>query len=93
MELEAQARFIGKVQRAGVDAADVGIQAYKLSEYPSVASATVISKSDGSFEIVGIDAPETYVIEFRVPAGGPVAGSQTVFLPAGRTVDIGTVPL
>ena len=93
VELEAQARFIGKVQRAGVDAADVGIQAYKLSEYPSVASATVISKSDGSFEIVGIDAPETYVIEFRVPAGGPVAGSQTVFLPAGRTVDIGTVPL
>jgi hypothetical protein len=93
VELEAQARFVGVVERAGVPAADVGVQAYKLSEYPSIASATVISRADGSVEIVGIDAPETYVIEFRVPAGGPVAGSQTVFLPAGRTIDIGTVPL
>jgi hypothetical protein len=93
VELEAQARFVGVVERAGVPAADVGVQAYKLSEYPSTASATVISQADGSFEIVGIDAPETYVIEFRVPAGGQVAGSQTVFLPAGRTIDIGTVPL
>jgi hypothetical protein len=33
------------------------------------------------------------VIEFRVPAGGPVAESRTVFLPAGQTLDMGVVEL
>jgi len=33
------------------------------------------------------------VVEFRVPAGGPVAESRTVFLPAGETLDMGEVAL
>ena len=93
VELEAQARITGVVTRAGIESADVGVQAYKLSDYPSVAALTVVTRADGTFELIGIDAPETYVIEFRVPAGGPVAGSRTVFLPAGRTVDLGEVGL
>ena len=44
-------------------------------------------------QMLGVDAPETYVVEFRVPAGGPVAESRTVFLPAGETLDMGEVAL
>ena len=93
VEIEAQARITGVVKRAGVPTADVGVQAYRLADYPSTAAATTLTAPDGSFTIIGIDAPETYVIEFRVPAGGPVAESRTVFLPAGQTLDMDVVEL
>jgi len=93
VEIEAQARITGEVKRAGVPTADVGVQAYRLADYPSTAAATTLTAADGSFTIIGVDAPETYVIEFRVPAGGPVAESRTVFLPAGQTLTMGVVEL
>jgi hypothetical protein len=93
VEIEAQARITGVVTRAEVPTADVGVQAYRLADYPSTAAATTLTAPDGSFTIIGIDAPETYVIEFRVPAGGPVAESRTVFLPAGQTLDMDVVEL
>ena len=93
VEIEAQARITGVVTRAGVPTADVGVQSYRLADYPSTAAATTLTAADGSFTIIGVDAPETYVIEFRVPAGGPVAESRTVFLPAGETLDMDVVEL
>ena len=93
VEMEAQARITGTVTRAGVATADVGVQAYRLADYPSTAAATTLTDADGRFTIIGVDAPETYVVEFRVPAGGPVAESRTVFLPAGETLDMGEVAL
>ena len=93
VEMEAQARITGEVTRAGLPAADVGVQAYRLADYPSTAAATTLTGADGRFTIIGVDAPETYVVEFRVPAGGPVAESKTVFLPAGEALDIGQVAL
>ena len=65
-----------------------------IADWPAPHTTAVHARIvDGSFTIIGVDAPETYVIEFRVPAGGPVAESRTVFLPAGQTLDMGVVEL
>ena len=86
--LEQQARVTGVVSRDGVGEAGVGIVVYRASEYPGTVVTAVTTGAGGVFEIVGLDAPETYILEFQVPAGGPVAGSKTVFLRPGETVEV-----
>lgn len=88
VELEQQARITGVVRRQGVGEAGIGVVAYRFDDFPTEVALSTISGAGGSFELVGLDAPETYLIEFQVPAGGPVVGSRTVFILPGETVDL-----
>ena len=86
--LEQQARIIGVVRRAGVGEAGLGVVAYRAEDFPLNPQASTVTGAGGSFEIIGLDAPETYLLEFQVPAGGPVAGSRSVFLLPGATAEV-----
>lgn len=86
--LEAQARITGVVRRSGVGEAGIGVLAYRFEDFPGDPAARTVTGAGGSFELVGLDAPETYLVEFQIPAGGQVAGSRTVFLLPGETVDL-----
>lgn len=86
--LEQQAVVQGKVTRGGVGEAGVGVVVYRASQYPDNVVAATTTGAGGVYEIVGLDAPETYILEFQVPAGGPVAGSRSVFLRPGETVTV-----
>lgn len=86
--LAAQARFTGRVTRSGVGEAGVGVVALPLATYPGVVAAQTVTGPGGEFTIVGLDAPQTYVIEFQAPAGGPVVASETRFLAPGETIDL-----
>lgn len=84
ISLERQARITGTVTTNGVPTPNVGVRAYKIADYPNVVAQVTITGADGKFELVGIDAPETYVIAFQVPAGGEVRKTVTVFLRPGE---------
>ena len=86
--LERQALITGVVRRQGIGEAGIGVVAYKFDEFPADVTSSTISGAGGRFELTGLDAPETYLVEFQVPAGGPVVGSRTVFLLPGQEVDI-----
>lgn len=86
--LERQARITGVVRRQGIGEAGIGVVVFRFDDFPADETASTITGAGGSFEVVGLDAPETYLVEFRVPAGGPVVGSRTVFLLPGETVDL-----
>ncbi len=88
IELEAQAGISGQVVRDGVPEAGVGVVVYTLDGYPNEVAAQTVTAPGGTFDIVGLDAPQSYIVEFQVPAGGPVVTSQTLFLRAGETVDL-----
>ncbi len=88
VEIEPQTRIGGVVRIDGVGQAGIGVVAYPFDSYPDEEAAETVTTSGGEFEIVGVEAPETYILEFTNPAGGPVIGSETVFLQAGETVRI-----
>lgn len=88
VELEPQARIGGVITVNGVPSAGVGVVAYPFDDYPGEVAAETVSTTGGRFEIVGLDAPQTYILEFETPAGGPVQGSRTVFLQAGEDLEI-----
>lgn len=88
VQLEPQATIRGIVVRGGVGEPGVGVDVFTLEGYPLTPSASTVTGPGGTFEIIGLDAPDTYVVEFRVPAGGAVVGSVTTFLQSGETVDV-----
>jgi hypothetical protein len=83
--LEPQARITGQVTSNGLPVPLVEIRIYKLSQYPAVPVMTAITDPTGHYDVIGLDAPETYVVEFRYPLGGPVVASQQVFLRPGQS--------
>lgn len=83
--LERQARIVGTVTTNGVGTPNVGVRIYRIGTYPNVVAAATITDANGRFQIVGLEAPETYVVEFQVPAGGPVRVSRTLFLRPGES--------
>lgn len=83
--LERQAGIAGTVTANGVGLPNVGVRIYRIGTYPNVVAATAVTDARGRFQVVGLDAPETYVIEFQVPAGGPVRVSRTLFLRPGES--------
>ena len=91
--LEPQARITGTVTRFGVATADVGVLVSRLEDYPETV-AVVVTGADGTFEVVGISAPETYIVSYFLPIGAAAPiDSETVFLEAGETLSVGTVSL
>lgn len=88
IRLEAQARVVGVVTRNGVGASDVGVVVYRARSYPEGVVAETVTGADGRFEVLGLDAPETYIIDFQVPAGGAVAESREVFLQPDETTEL-----
>jgi len=88
IDLEAQARVVGVFRRAGVPEAGAQVVAYTQAGFPNEVVASTVTRAGGVFELVGLDAPETYIIEFQVPPGTPLAGSETVFLRPGQTVEL-----
>jgi hypothetical protein len=81
--LEPQARISGTVTGDGLPMPNVGVRVFRLGDYPNVVTATAVTNQNGIFSVIGLDAPETYVVEYQVPAGGPVQASQQVFLRPG----------
>jgi hypothetical protein len=88
VQLEKQARITGVVMKDGVGAAGIGVVVYRFSSYPNEVLTSTTTGPGGTFEIVGLDAPETYLLEFQVPADGPVVKSTVVFLRPDETVDL-----
>lgn len=88
IELEARAGISGRVVRDGVAEAGVGVVVYTLDGFPNQVVTQTVTAPGGTFEIVGLDAPQSYIVEFQVPAGGPVVTSRTLFLGAGETIDL-----
>lgn len=86
--LEPQARLVGTVTRDGIGESGVGVVVYAQADFPRQVAAEAVTGPGGTFELVGLDAPETYILEFRIPAGGSVVGSRTVFLPPGEVTDV-----
>ncbi|WP_052666311.1 carboxypeptidase-like regulatory domain-containing protein [Nitriliruptor alkaliphilus] len=88
--LEHQARLRGTVTsgQGATPESGVGVLVYKQAEYPQTVVAQTVTAADGTYEIIGLEAPETYVVEFRIPAGGPIAGSETRFVQAGATITV-----
>ena len=60
------------------------MKVYRIGDYPNRVAFATVSDANGRYEVIGLDAPETYVIEFQVPAGGPVQSSTRVFLRPGE---------
>ena len=85
VRLEEQAIVTGTVRRNNVGASDVGVLVYRAESYPSGLVTSTVTGPGGRYTIVGLDAPESYIIEFQVPAGGPVAGSRVVVLQPDET--------
>jgi hypothetical protein len=76
-----------------VATADVGVLVSRLEDYPETV-AVVVTGADGTFEVVGISAPETYIVSYFLPIGAAAPiDSETVFLEAGETLSVGTVSL
>lgn len=88
VELERQARLAGTVTTNGVGTPNIGVRIYRIGSYPNVVAATTITDASGRWTLVGIEAPETYVVEFQVPAGGPVRVSRTLLLRPGETGNV-----
>ncbi|MFP4148430.1 MAG: carboxypeptidase regulatory-like domain-containing protein [Nitriliruptoraceae bacterium] len=88
VELEDQARLTGTVRIDGVGRSGLGVRVYTLEGYPDEEVAATVTEAGGTFEIVGLDGPRDYIVEFEVPDGGEVVESRTVFLEAGATVDL-----
>lgn len=86
IQLEAQAVVNGIVRRDGVGVPNVGVVVYRSSEYPERTAAFTTTDQNGVFMVDGLDAPETYIIEFQVPAGGQVVASRVVQLRPGESV-------
>jgi Carboxypeptidase regulatory-like domain len=82
--LEPQARIVGTLTANSLPAANVGVKVYRIGDYPNVVAFSTVSDANGHYQVIGLDAPETYVIEFQVPAGGPVQSSTRVFLRPGE---------
>jgi hypothetical protein len=80
VQLEQQARITGVVTRDGVGESGVGVVVHRLNDYPGGVVTSTTTGPGGVFEIIGLEAPETYVVDFQVPAGGQVATSREVFL-------------
>jgi len=93
VRLEQQAGIRGVVQRNGVGEAGVGVAIYPLSSYPGQAVRTTVSGAGGVFLLEALDAPETYVVEFQIPAGGPPVKSVTQFLKPGELLDLQVITL
>lgn len=85
--LEPQARIGGRVTRNGLPVSNVGVKIYLAANYPQVAEATVFTDASGDYTVVGLVAPETYIVEFQYPAGGQIVASQEIFLRPGTAVD------
>lgn len=88
VELEPQAGISGRVVRDGVPEAGVGVVVYALDGYPNEVVAETVTEAGGTFQIIGLDAPQSYIVEFQVPAGGPVVTSRTLFLGSGESIDL-----
>ena len=88
VQLEPQAAITGVVRRDGVGQSDVGVLVYRADSYPDDVVASAITGAGGRFSIEGLDAPESYIVEFRVPAGGDAVTSRTVQLQPGQTRDL-----
>lgn len=86
--LEDQARITGTVRIDGVGRSGLGVRVYTLEGYPGTEVASTVTGAGGTFELVGLDGPQDYVVEFEVPEGGEVVESRTVFLEAGATVEL-----
>ena len=82
--LEPQARIVGTLTSNSLPAANVGVKVYRIGDYPNTVAFSTVSDANGHYQVIGLDAPETYVIEFQVPAGGPVQSSTRVFLRPGE---------
>jgi hypothetical protein len=85
--LEPQARVTGQVTHIGLPTANVSVRVYLASKYPQVAEATTITDAAGRYTIVGLVAPETYIVEFQYPVGGQIVASKEVFLHPGAVAD------
>lgn len=85
--LEPQARITGRITTNGIATANIGVRVYRLADYPNLPVAVTATDNLGNFSIIGLDAPETYVIEYQVPAGGAVRTSKQVFLQPGAQGD------
>lgn len=88
VRLEQQAAITGVVREDGVGQSDVGVLVYRADDYPDGVTASTITGTGGTFSIDGLDAPESYIVEFRVPAGGSAVASRTVELRPGETVEL-----
>ncbi len=86
--LEDQARIVGTVRIDGVGQSGVGVRVYRIEQYPGDEVAATVTVANGAFEVVGLDGPQEYIVEFEVPDGGAVVESRTVFLESGATVEL-----
>lgn len=83
--LETQAVVRGVVRRDGVPVLDIEVIVHRSQEYPSNPLVTTTTDADGRFTLVGLDAPQRYVLDFRTP-GGEVVRSERVDLAPGEQV-------
>ncbi|MFT5221756.1 MAG: hypothetical protein ACI867_000050 [Glaciecola sp.] len=91
--LEKQATVKGVLFRNRQPSAGAGVLIYRARDYPEGLVASTVTADDGSFLVTGLDAPESYVIDFHIPAEGEVAGSEKIFLNPGQDGDLGRVQL
>jgi Carboxypeptidase regulatory-like domain len=85
--LEPQARVSGQVTHIGLPTSNVSVRVYLASKYPQVAEATAITDASGHYTIVGLVAPETYIVEFQYPIGGQIVASKEIFLQPGAVAN------
>jgi hypothetical protein len=64
----------------------VGVLVYRERDYPDQVTTSTVTDADGEFTVIGLEAPETYVVDFQVPAGGDVEESRRVELRPDETV-------
>ncbi|MFP3905440.1 MAG: carboxypeptidase regulatory-like domain-containing protein [Acidimicrobiales bacterium] len=84
--LAPQASLGGTVTVGGSETAGLQVRIFLAETYPSEVVDTTITAGDGSYVFGGLNAPETYIVEF-LNAGGTVVGTETVTLLAGEQRD------
>ncbi len=88
VQLEQQASIRGTVTVDGAPRSGIGVVVYVTADYPEVVTTSIVTGQGGRFEIVGLEAPESYTVEFERPAGGEVVTSRLVSLRPGEAVEM-----
>jgi 5-hydroxyisourate hydrolase-like protein (transthyretin family) len=81
--LSPQASLRGIVTLSGVPAGGLQVRIFRIETYPSTILAVAITQDDGSYVFEGLEAPQTFVVEY-LNAGGAVVGTETITLLAGE---------
>jgi hypothetical protein len=90
--LDLPAGLHGKVTHmVGEESTDLPgaeIRLYVASQFPNTRVRTVLTDSNGEYDLPNLDAPETYIVEYAYPAGSPGQKTVQVTTKASTTITI-----